>query len=81
MQTHRSHHLPFKLYQIIILLACFVLKFMIDFDLARSMLCCWVWLILPRMGKAKLEADEIVQIWKQSEFCSCFLFLRIIDRL
>ena len=52
---------------------------MIDFDLARSMLCSWVWQIVPRIGKAKFEADEFVQIRKQSEFRLRFLFLRNIE--
>ena len=43
-------------------ISLFCIKSMNDFGLARSMLCCWVWLIVPRIGKAKFEADEIVQV-------------------
>ena len=53
---------------------------MIDFGLASSMLCCWVWLIVPRIGEAKLfEADEIVRISYENSrnfvhvFCSCIM--------
>ena len=53
-----SSESPLAIYQIIILFACYVI---IDFGLARSMFCCWVWLIVPRSGKAKFEHDKIVQ--------------------